>query len=652
MSNACSLSALVCGDQDKTITNFVEQKGIITNFVYEGIRSTDPFIRLLEGTKKPFPEGMGDTLRRDILTVTSPNEMDALNWRPVRSNFPGNSACCNEFREFSYGSRTVHGCLSKIGYKSPTFCKDDIVFKTRFIDQLMQIVMSMRNISTGVWSQWLRFSYVKAITNVILSNKFGHPEAFGEYPLNAVPTTHLTFEHMDAVSERSKAVGGLIGSPIDGLKAVVIGINSYNRMVARRMQQNANLVGARGENLSLPNYQEWSVDTLGKVISWGGYAFILIDKPRRFRERQPSELWEDCIIPSTIQVPTDRGMKTDKNPDYYNPRVAKYEETVELNTEAADWLVPPNALTKGMSAGGMEFFPASNYAGDFTAVHCPLDPLKKTVMFMAEFMGGMISSFPEKARAMLHLATHINACDDDDDVCVVGGVPSITNGNPIRQVSTNATAGQLQVLVEGALPTGCPNGFSLFIESEKGQQFLIGSVVSTWAFAGNQDIPQAGNYYILQLAAGLNAAAVVREMCDPWKRVACLPSGTVSSDPNVTPCGVCINGDSTPDTTCYITAILRTDRLRGFKTNANADTIAVTDYTTASAYQTALQTWLTANGGGTTTVTFTGSGGVPAYEWIVTIKTPPAALIGGSVQYDDGIVNTALAPLGTTGVCG
>lgn len=647
MANDCDLSGLVCDDQDQTITNFVEQKGYITNFVYAGVRSSDPMIRLLEGTKKPFPEGQGDSLTRGILEVTSPNELDGLNWNPVRSNYPGNSACCNVYRDFTYGSRVVHGCLSQIGYKSPSFCKVDIVFKTKFLEQLMQIVMAMRNVTTGVWSHWLRASYPRSVTNVILSQKWGHPEQLGAYPSAPRPTTFINVEHLDILNERITTVGGLIGSPIKGFQTILIGKNSYMRMKAKRMERNATQLGARAADFSFPNYEEYNVADLGKVIVWSSYAFILIDKPRRFREKLVSESWEDALVPSTINVTTDKGQRTERNPDYYNPAIAVYEETLWLNKEAVDWLIPPAALAGAITAGGREFFPALNYAGDFTAVHCPEDPLKKTVRFMADFMGGMMSLFPQKGRAIMHLAVHQAACDDDDAVCV-SGVPSTEGGNYIRQVSINATPGQLQILVEGALPEACPPGHTLFLETEKGLKYPVGSIVSTWAFAGSPEFPVPGNYYIVAIAEGFEAVATTRELCDPWKRIVCLPNSTVSSDPNISPCGVCVN-DSTPDDeTCVFTAVVVTDRVRGINTAGGDGTIDVANYTDAATLESAIQVWLNTNGGGTATVT----GGTVAsgLEWTITITGNPA-LDGGVVVYDDGIVATAEVEFGKSGVC-
>lgn len=644
MANNCSLADLVdCDDQDKTITNFVEQKGIITDFIYSGVRNTNPMIRLLEGTKKEFPSGMGDTITRGILEVTSPNELDGLDWNPVRSNYPGNSACCNEYRDFTYGSRTVHGCLSQIGYKSPSFCKTDIVFKTKFLEQLMQIVMAMRNITTGVWGFWLAASYPKSVYCTILSKQWDHPEELGKYPSAPRPTTFINLEHLDKLNERITAVGGLIGSPIKDFQTILIGKNSYNRMKARRMEQNATLVGARGPEMALPNYNEYTVADLGRVIVWSSYAFILIDKPRRFREKGINETWEDAIVPSTINIRTDRGFKTERNPDYYNPNIAIYEETLWLNKEAVDWLVPPAALIAPMAVGDKQFFPATNYSGDFEAYYCPTDVKKKTVRFAADFMGGMMSLFPQKGRAVMHLACHLETCDDDDQICV-GGAPVESIGNPIRDVNITATSGQLQVLVEGALPEACAPGSSLFMETERGDKFIVGSIVSTWAFPGNADIPQAGNYYIISFPTALAAAATKRELCDPWKRIVCLPASTVSDDPNVTPCGVCNNSPEEPGA-CVLRALPQTDVVRGIKTAAGAQTVTVANYTSAATLQTALNTWLTANGGGSSVVTLSAD-----LLWSITVTGNPA-LVGAKAVYSDGFSDLAEAPFGASGDC-
>ena len=647
MPNDCDLSSLICDDQDATITRFVEQKGYISNFIYEGIVSTDPMIRLLQSTKKNFPDGMGDTLTRGVLTVTSPNELDGLNWNSVRSNYPGNSACCNEYRTFDYGSRIVHGCLSQIGYKSPSFCKVDVIFKHQWVDQLMQIIMSMRNISTGVWSNWLKASYQKSVTNVILSQQWNHPEQHGSYPSIPRPTTFPTINHFDILNERMKAVGGLIGSPIKGYQTIVMGRNSFIRMKNRQMEIDSALYGARSAERTMATYNEFTDSNLGTVITWHGYAFILIDKPRRFRNKSNAESWDDAIIPSTINMPTDKGVKTERNPDYYNPNIVIGEETLWLNAEAVDWLVPPAALTKSISVGGKEFFPATNYAGDFEAVHCPEDPKRKRVQFMADFMSGMMSMFPDKGRAIMHLPVLQSACDDDDAVCIAGA-PTDPAGNPIRQVSINATPGQLQILVEGTLPEGCPPGYALFIESEKGQRFLIGSIVTTFAFAGSPEFPQPGNYYIIALATGQNAAAIVRPLCDPWSRVACLPTSTLMSDPSVNPCGVCVNDNTPPDETCTQTAILTANLIRGITLEDNTTTIPVTNYTVAATLQTAINTWLGTHGGGTAVVT--GGGVANGFEWTIVVTEAPV-LSGARVIYNDGIDSTNEAFFVENGVC-
>lgn len=650
--NDCSLSALICDDQNATITRFQEQKGYITNFIYEGISSADPLIYLLEKTKKEFPAGQGDSLTRGVLQVTGPNELDGLNWNPVKSNFPGNSACCNTYRTFDYGSRTVHGCLSQIGYRSPRFCKTDVIFKHQWVDQLMQIVMIMRNVSVGVWSNWLRASYQKSVTCTILSQQWGHPEAHGEYPSAPRPTTHINLAHLDMLNDRMRTVGGLIGSPIRGFQTIVMGRGAFMRMRDRQMELEASLYGYRSSERVMATYQEFVDSKLGKVITWSGYAFILVDKPRRFRNKTSSESWDDALVPSTVNTPTDVGVKTSRNNDYYNPNIVVGEETLWLNQEAVDWLVPPSALIKSISAGGKEWFPATNYAGDFEAVYCPDDPKRKTVMFEADFMGGMMSMFPEKGRAIMHLPVFSNACDDDDNACAAI-MPSLSLDRSIRSVCINDTPGQLQVLIEGELPEQCPPGNSLFIVSEKGKKFLIGSIVSTWAFNGNSQFPQPGNYYVIQLATGLESAAVVRDLCDPWKSISCMPNETVSDDPFISPCGVCNSDTGEPDTTCVLTAIITTDRIRGIDLADGTNTIAETNYTSAATLQTALQNWLNSNGGGTAVVT--GGNVDSGFEWTIQVTGAPV-LDEGEVLYDDGLAvdNTGpfnRAKFSKSGVC-
>lgn len=640
--NDCTLGALVdCNDADKTITNFIEQKGYITDFVYGGIKSADPLIRLLEKSKMEFPEGNGDTLVRAVLEVTSPNEADGLNWNPVRSGYPGNSPCCNEYRDFTYGSRTVTGCLSQIGYKSPSFCKTDIVMKRNFMDQLMQIVMTMQNISVGVWSNWLKTAYAKTVFCTTLSKQWGHPEQLGTYDSTSRPTTFLTVEHLDVILERVKTAGGLLGTPIKNYQVIVVGTNTFMRMKKRRMEQNAGLVGARGVDFSLPNYAEFNVPDLGRVLAFSGYAFVLIDKPRRFREKLSNESWDDALIPSTVNVETDNGKKTQRNPDYYNPGIALYEETLWLNLQAFDWLVPPAALAKTITAGGKTFFPALNYAGDFEAVYCPEDPKKKTVRFMADFMAGAMSRFPDKGRALLHFACHIEACDDDDQVCV-GNLPGVPKSSrPIRWSATTSEEGQRNFLIEGELPEACPEGYSLFVTTEKGLRFLVASIDGTTAFSGNNKFPIPGQYVVVNFVDG-NAAAD-RDDCDPFKFIECLPNTTPASSGSVNPCGVCRNG-STDQGACTLEAVISTDTIFGLKDSEGTQVVAEDDYTNAATLEAAIQAALDGSyGGGTAEVTLVNG------VWTIKI-TGNTQLVGGSVQYDDGFGDNTIT-FGSTGDC-
>lgn len=643
----CDLASLVnCDDPDQTITNFIEQKGYITDFVYAGVRNSSPLIRLLEKTKKEFPSGQGDSITRAVLEITSPNELDGLNWNPVRSGFPGSSPCCNEYRDFTYGNRTVSGCLSQIGYRSPSFCKTDIVFKTKFMDQLLQIVMSMQNISTGVWDNWLKNSYPKSVMCVTLSKQWGHPEKLGTYDSAARPTTFMNVEHLDILMERVQSAGGLIGSPIKDYQVIVMGRNSFNRMKRRRMEQNATLVGARDSSFSLPNYAEFSVDGVGKVITFSMYAFVLVDKPRRFRQKLNSESWDDAIVPSTINVNTDRGQKTDRNPDYYNPSIAIFEESLWLNLQAVDWLVPPGALAKDISAGGKTFFSPLNYAGDFEAVYCPEDLKRKRVQFLADFMGGMMSLFPNKGRAVLHLACHIEACDDDDTTCVSGNQAGASDIHAIRWTGITATPGQLNFLIDGELAEACPEGYTLFATTEKGLRYPINAVVSSTEFAGNSTFPNPGAYVVVSFPSGIADVATTRELCDSWKFIECLPNSTPSNTANDNPCGVC-NNSTTETTTCTLSLIVVADRITGMKTAAGADFIPDTNYTVAATLQTAINNAIDGTG---SEAVVTGGTAADGYEWHITITGVPS-LVGAQIMYDDGLTTTNLLDFGVTGVC-
>lgn len=650
MPNDCSLASLVdCNDQNATITNLIQQNGYISDYIQAGIVDSDPHIKLFSPTKMPFPSGQGDSLTRAVLESTTPNELDGLGWTPVKSNYPGQSACCNNYRKISYGNRTATGCLTKVGYITDPFCKVDVIFKSNFLEQLMTVVYSMQNTTRGVWSNWLKHSYPTQVLNGMLSNKWGHPEQQGQYPADARPTSAPTVEGFEVFKERIDSVGGPLGSPLTGYVVYVMGRNAYARMKRRRLEQGATLYGQRqSADFSLPGYNSTHVVGLGTVETWGGMAFVVIDKPRRFREKGPSEDWDDALIPSTINVPTQMGVKAAPNPDYYNADIAIYEESLIVNLQAVDWLTPPDVLAKDITVGGKTFFPALSYAGNFVPFYCPEDPLRKTVRFSAEFMGGMMSRFPDKGRAIMHLAVHIEACDDDDFVCVNNRAGLATTGVPIRWVGTTATATQLNVLVTGTLLTSCPPGNSLFMVTEKGLKYPIASFGTVTPFEGNHEYPQAGSYVLVNFPTGYNAVVNTRELCDPWKFIQCLPNSTPSDDPSIVPCGVCNNSAGVTEE-CTLEAVITADIIRGITLAGGGTTISVTNYTSAATLQTAINSWLGSNGGGTATVT-----GGPGLEfngiWNIKI-VGSTALVGASVVYDDGFVNTNTIEFGQSGDC-
>jgi hypothetical protein len=249
---------------------------------------------------------------------------------------------------------------------------------------------------------------------------------------------------------------------------------------------------------------------------------------------------------------------------------------------------------------------------------------------------------------MLHHAVHIEACDDDDFVCVANRTAEAA-GNAIRWTGVTAVAGQLNFLITGELPAACPPGYSLFAETQNGLRYPIGAIESTTAFAGNHDYPQVGKYVVISFPEGFAAVATTRDLCDQWKFIRCMPNSTPSSDPNIVPCGVCNNGGSPAAGTCTLELYVTTDTIRGMKDSEGANTIATANYTDAAALETAIQDWLDANGDGVVTVT--GGDEDAGYVWHITIVGGTFAPLGGSIVYHDGIVATAELPFGQSGDC-
>jgi hypothetical protein len=635
-----SVSTLGCGAPDcepqDVITNMVQERGRLSASIYQIISCSNPFVKVLEPSKEFFPSGMGDTLNEVVFDIARPNEKDVTNWQHVRAASPGYNPCCVQFKEIPYGSRTVSACLYRDGWMSPKFCKVDLSFKYQREKQIRQQKEIMAQWSKDIWAHWSVLAYQRSVTCLVLNSQFGLPEQLGAYPAFAKPTSALTFQHLEAIFRRIKAEGGELGRTVPQHELVFIGAEEFAFLEEQYIRDSVAL-GYRSSEVVLPE--------IGSVRKIGKYMFVIMDTPRRFRDPGINENWEDALVESLIQVPSQRGTVTSANPDYYNSAIAKYSEFIYFNASAAAWLLPAEAMTK---ADG--WYPASNYSGEFMLINpqTDCDPFQETLYFAARYMSGMIARFPKRARAGLALAVHARYKDVCVDSCG-GAMPAEPEKLFVLDCAKVLGASRLQLLVKGVLPEVCPDNHSLFAVTKKGNKFLINSVISQEAYAGDSINTEGGTLAIIDFPTGLSAAATCREECDGWDYIACLPANTPSSDPTVEGCGGC--SPNTVSTACTHTGNFYSDTVLGL---VDADGVSLLGARpgggyTAESFETAVQDWLDDNGGGTATVT---EGNIDnGFAWSLVITGSTAAdLVGAQVVYEDGLYE-AFADIVRTGDC-
>lgn len=623
-------------DPDRIVTNMIQEKGRLSSLVFQNLKISDQFLAAITPTKEFFPAEMGDVLTDVVLDVSRPAETDVLAWSRVGGAKPGYNPCCNTYKEVPYGSRTVTACLYQDGWKSPTFCKIDLAFKYRRDKQIQQQLEIMTQWSKDIWSHWARRSFQRSVQNVTLNAGYGHPEQLGSYVTYCNPASILTFQHLEVLFLRVRDAGGELSRVVKDYELIFIGVEELRALVEQYYQNGVTTYGFQNNSnglsgVALPSLQ---VPGLGRVKMLDKYLFAELQYPVRYRDRVAGESWEDAIVPSTIHVDTERGTQTQINPDYRNPSIAKYSESYLLNLDAVRWLVPPSAMT---SSDGL--FPATDYSGDFELIAPPrgsdCDPKQKSLYFLADFMSGMISHFPKRARAILQRAVHTCALDVID--CCPGNSTADPTTFAIQRVTPLITADTYQILIVGTAPTTCPDGHDLFIVTKKGDKILVGSVDDSAAFAGDATLI-AGTL----LDITLPATETVDLDCASWDYLACLPSAA-TIEANATTC------DETASTDNVCTAIWQADNVGTLRNGADADVLVGAPFASAALFQAAVQAYIDGLPLVATAVVTEGTEDND-WEWKLVITSADAvdictALAGFDVSYVDAFGNTVSAPV-------
>jgi len=173
-------------------------------------------------------------------------------------------------------------------------------------------------------------------------------------------------------------------------------------------------------------------------------------------------------------------------------------------------------------------------------------------------------------------------------------------------------------LVAGTLPDTLPAGYTLFATTQSGKRYIVGSIVTNAAFAGNEKYAAGRRVELTIAPSGMNN----ENRGDPWAALEALPPNTPT--------------DIAADTAETFAAYFITDVVTGMVgADGTTNLLGASSYTTAAGLQTAIQTYLTANGGGTATVT--GGAAADGYLWQVKIVSPGAAGDTALTDVDSGI---------------
>lgn len=600
-------ASVASAEAAEVITAMQNQPGWFSREIYQSLALEDPFLAHVSKTKVFFNEGMGDTDTTLIFDVSAPNERDVLSWALVSEARPGyNPSQWSATKEISYGHRKVTAQLYRDAIRTPHFSKIDLAMKPKREAQLAQVRQIMLNWTRGIWQLWSRMAFVRSVNCLVLNTAWGiSAEGVGAYPTYATPNTLLTYRFLETIKPsvvftprgfNSASAAAAARLPEDK-QLVFIGPNEYQALVEHYQKELVTSFGMAPDETMIPE--------LGfKAKPLQSYLFVIVPYPRKFRALAAGETWEDCIIPSHIQVAADGGAKDGTkmipNPDYFNPAVALYTETVWCNLDSVEWLVPPQAMVSGMSNGSAQMFPATDYSGEFKPFHSPEDPYQETVAYYARYMAGMKSLFPQRSRAILTLSAFPTA-----QAYTLTNQFGVNGQTSLRWSVANAAvnaSGNLEMLVAGTLPDTLPAGYTLYGVTRSGRRYIVASIVTNASFAGNAKYPAGRRVELTMLPSGVS-----NEMPgDPWSHLEALPTGTPT--------------DHTTTTAETFAAYFVTDTVTGMVGSNSTNLLGASSYTSASTLQTAIQTYLDANGGGTASVT--GGNAASGYLWIVKVTSP------------------------------
>jgi len=613
----CDTTGCDC-DPDTVITQMQEERGKFSDDVSQQIQHCSNILRFAEKTKRQFPSGMGDYVKTMVLDIAQPSARDVIDHQKrLGSAKPNDSPCDIPCAKIPYGSHTVEACLFGWCWETDWFCKTDLAFKYKREKQIGQIKQIMTTWAAGIWDKWVWRSYQRSVQNYVLNANIPNQHGASGYPLED-PTSIITIPWLDVITTRLRDAAGLIGSPAMGAWCILIGEEECKTLFDYYFKDGAEHFGVRQAH-TMENYKRYDQALLGgcEYYEISNYKFFTECHAPRYRDRVGGESWDDALLDDREQVISAYGTESRVPAGYRDPDIAKYSEILIFNEEAVRWLTPPVGMTEN-NGFNVDRHPGYSYSGDFIPVRCPedKDPLGKKVKYHAEFVAGMESIFPKRGAAILALASHVQP-----EIETITYTLTPTEA-PVDTVSVQASVpilpdGTLQIQTRDKLPN-VADGQRLFLVTAGDKKVKIATVSSNfcedlgvWLHALTFDNAQAG-------------ACVPRE-CDQWKFVSVFPEGTADStlvDENG--CALCTSSATTPICVSYVG-----DNIRGVKVGTTT-----TEGTVAATLESAVQTYLDGNEGGTVEITEGVAGN--DYVWTICITGGTATSFSVFAEPDGG----------------
>lgn len=590
-----------------------------SNFIWEEGKKENDFLMLFQNSKEFFPDGVGDVATFLIGSVEYPTLTQARNWQKLReSGYDGvDNPCCFEYIEISSGYRTIKACLQKIGFKTPRWCKLDLAMKPWGEQQVSQLFRRLPEWSACVFSDFVQVNYHKNVYCHLALD--GMPSLFGQYPKH-YPNSQINMSYLTHLENDLHNARYFVNSITPQQYLVIIGDDEFQSLRDEWDSRESCKFGVRypgGREFTemyLPGYN-------GRYYKFGQWLFFVIRNPLRYRERTGSESWDDCIVDYQISVKGEHGVDSKINPLYNDRSYAKYVETLIFHPDAIKVWLPSKKMTSAWNIPGGRQFPATDLSGIFQFVPLPCDDDGLFMEMRAKYVLGMSEWNRGLGRAILSLGTPrcLRIQKTECESCPVEQCIkySVTCCNELSD-------GTVFIRYDGGLPDSCPEGYSWFLETHKGNFYRVTEFIEPTARAACKTQPAGTEAKVILSPNHPGKCGCCGKDCDPYKWITCRRASEVICASETPECCACGTPPAPDPEDCVLEAMFFSDSVTGFLNLVSANVLPSNSYNieTANAtavLQTDLQNYLTANGGGTAAVTLD----LEEALWTITITGNP-----------------------------